>query len=410
MLQKSGYLNNIPASTSEFIIKKKANNYENEVFKSQQLIPHLPREYGDRFIPRRYSTNKNVCIESSFNLNEFAETIDILRQKRTDGYYRMFSYKENLRSILDIYVPKNILNFHEKMSACQRVLNYGLPMVKCIMERRRNAEGLDWPCKPRSMPLAYNNSTHDLPEFYDHSDLNIISWSNSGRIAASFRRDLVLWIPPATMDTKTTGCSKSPLIYKGGFIRSLAFSKNGEILALGIHEKDNLANLQLWQFTCHTGLTNAGTYSFRGKSGKIDIRAIEFDPSGNNIICGMSCGKIYMIKYPLVPDVKIQVCSHHTSVITNIKYSTQHTYVGVVDKGGKFTIRHSQSFFGIYFELDEISMFAWHPWNETDLFVGMLEIFEMRISETSSDCHHLLSNIVYKYAVLIIICRKSSAS
>lgn len=361
--------NYLPTSTGEIVIKKKSNQHENEVFKWQQLISHLPNQYGDRFIARRFATGHNLFMpSSSFNLNEDEGVVDILHQKAMTGYYRMHNYKENLKSVLGICEPKNVLNFHENSSAsaCRSSLFYALPMVNCITEKRSRsaAEGLDWECKPRSTPLTYNNSTHDLPNFFAHSDHNIIAWSKNGRIAASFEKDLVLWTPPATMALANT---TTPLIYKGGYIRALAFNFVGDVLALGIHE-DEMAILQLWKFSNQTALTNGGVFHFEKK--KINIRAILFDPSERFIICGMSTGSLHMIDYPLTNASNVETCSYHKSTISSILYSVHQSFIAVVDHNGKFTVRRRENFLRVYYELDDTDYFAWHPWNETDLFVG----------------------------------------
>lgn len=134
---------------------------------------------------------------------------------------------------------------------CIRSLN-NHPEIQCHELRYKNLEALDWPCKPRPLPLAYNDSTHDLPGFDIFTrnmrkknylaknkvnsvwflvGYNIIDWSKSGKIAASFDRDLVLWGPPSTCNK-----NKTTVVYKLGHIKSLAFSHTGDQLALGVNE------------------------------------------------------------------------------------------------------------------------------------------------------------------------------
>lgn len=55
---------------------------------------------------------------------------------------------------------------------CEKSLN-NFPQIVSIDLRYKNIAGLDWPCKPRPGPLAYNDSTHDLPEFDRYSRKNI---------------------------------------------------------------------------------------------------------------------------------------------------------------------------------------------------------------------------------------------
>lgn len=105
--------------------------------------------------------NFNLCI-SIFRLFYF--------QREDEGYWRQHSFKENLRTILGLDAEKLVLNFHEMITKamCDKALN-NRPLINVDRIRHKNSMSLDWSCMPRPSPLAYNDSTHDLPGFNHYS-------------------------------------------------------------------------------------------------------------------------------------------------------------------------------------------------------------------------------------------------
>lgn len=368
---------------------KKSWKYENEVQKCQTMVPHLPTEYGDRFIPRRY---QHIChshgqqLSSQSNLNRMEENVDLFRLKATPGYWRLHSHRYNIENSLGIDDAQKVLCMHDWLTKamCQRSLN-NMPYVCGVASPSRNAGGLDWPCRPRPVPLAYNDSTHDLPEFHQYSSYNIIAWSSLGKIAASFGRDLVLW-GPQTAQAR----AKITTVYRVGLIRSLAFSSCGRMLALGIDEAihcrlqiyflvEETSTLKYDKIKHKQNLSEIGHYMFK-KQGLNNIRAIEWDSKLEHILCGMQTGQLHKICLPkqLRPSssklAKLRedaVCTHHAdNCISYIKYSLRRTYIATVDFSGKLSIRFRKQFNQIYHCIEDTDFFVWHPWNETDLFIG----------------------------------------
>lgn len=176
---------------------------------------------------------------------------------------------------------ETVLNFHDAITrvACRQSLNT-YPLLSHAVRRFKNDQDIDWPCKPRPMPLAYNDSTHDLPGFdtilYTSS---IIDWSKSGRIAASFECDLVLWVPP-TMSKIT---AKSTVIYRLGRITALSFDPVGDKLAAGIDDI-NRNLLQIWKIHGDQGIQSKGQISVNKRLPFDQITAIAWDPNGKNIV------------------------------------------------------------------------------------------------------------------------------
>lgn len=62
-------------------------------------------------------------------------------------------------------------------------------------------------------------------------DLNIIAWSCTGKIAASFGIDLVLWLPD----------SDATVVYRLEGIKALQHSCDGKMMAVAVREKSNAA-------------------------------------------------------------------------------------------------------------------------------------------------------------------------
>lgn len=385
------------------------------MIKRQELAEHLPNEYGDRFIPRRYLNGRRTCTQSSFNLTNNTEEFDIFRLKATKGYWRLFTHCHNIKSSLGLDIVQNVLHLHDWITRalCKRSMS-NLANVNCIMKPQPNAGGLDWPCKPRPVPLAYNDSTHDLPDFHRFSNYNIIAWSSQGKIAASFGRDLVLWGPPSAQVRQ-----KITTVYRVGMIRSLAFNASGTMLALGMHET-NKSTLEIYQLIQEKndmkfsnvpnkeGICEIGLHSI-DKVGLDDIRAIEWGPNEKHIICGMQSGHLHKINRPIGMEMPkdastteyVEVCHFHENCISHMAYSLNSTFVAIVDYGGKLSIRQRKQFKDIYHSIEDTDFFAWHPWNENDLFIG--KYLTPHAADISASNAYNLPVFVFVYIYRILV-------
>lgn len=203
------------------------------------------------------------------------EPNDILDVERIDGYWRL----GGLRDCLDAAFaptdgrPPNVLHLHDWLTECLCRSSVNQRPTLNMYKRRYsiNMLGLDWPCVPRAKRIAFTNSSHDLPGFHrfsrEHSgragmvfgglagdcrwqsapvsanncscvcvclidlcaDLNIISWSPLGQIAASFGVDLVVWLPR----------SDDTVVYRLEGIKTLEYSADGKFLAASVNTKQN---------------------------------------------------------------------------------------------------------------------------------------------------------------------------
>lgn len=187
----------------KFQVKKRAQ-YENEIIKCESKLHTIPISYGDRFIPRRYFRKQTSSIPSLHLTDE--NDNDILNVKKQPFYWRSHNYRINIGMQLGLNQSQRLLSFHDTNTrdACNRSFNRNPTRIECKVPSK-STEELDWSCKPRTKPLAYNDSTHDMPGFDEYiNGHNIIDWSCKGQIAASFDSSLVLWGPPSHDDDKET--------------------------------------------------------------------------------------------------------------------------------------------------------------------------------------------------------------
>lgn len=162
----------------------------------------LPFGYGDRFIPRRYHTaavrddTSNVgplpyrqsgppnCTgglrsvagdAGSDQLDGDGACVDILDMRQIEGYWRLNALRDNLDAVFELNGGggggrRRVLQLHDWLTecVCRRTLNKR-PSMASYERRYGNALSLDWPCVPRSRPVAFTNSSHDLPGFHRFS-------------------------------------------------------------------------------------------------------------------------------------------------------------------------------------------------------------------------------------------------
>lgn len=280
---------NIPQASNvgKFQIKKRAQ-YANEVIKSESRVQAIPIEYGDRFIPRRYF-RKQIQNMPSLNLKCTDENEnDIFNIKKQPFYWRLHDYRVNIGMQLGLSCTDRLLYFHDSTTrqACDRLLNNN-PTKTELTAPSKSAEELDWSCKPRAKPLAYNDSTHDMPNFddYENGD-NIIDWSSLGQIAASFDSSLVLWGPPTLSDKETP-----TMMYTLKNVRALKYSPDGYKLALSVNLITSSA-LQIWDISDKMSIYTKASYMFVKESPMESIRCIAWSSTKEHIICGMSTGTL----------------------------------------------------------------------------------------------------------------------
>lgn len=339
----------------------KRNQYENEVFKRRVPLQVIPMSYGDRFIPRRYF-RKQLSKISSLNLNRSDEN-DILNIKDKSCYWRFHNYRINLEMGLELNDGQTkLLNVHDDTTRqnCDRIFNNDPVKIEC-QQRNFSAEELDWYCKPRTIPLAYNDSTHDMPGFdvYEHGD-NIIDWSCTGQIAASFDSSLVLWGPS---NGERDNCT---VLYELKHIRALKYRPSGQQLALTINDIAS-SRLQVWEVSNKMSIYTTNSMSFPKTVPFESFRCIEWDSRGEIIACGSSSGTVRFILYKSMEV--LYILNNHSNLISDIKYSMNDTFIAITDLSGKLSILRNKNY-EMFLEYTQAHFITWHPWIETNLLIG----------------------------------------
>lgn len=350
-------------NAGKFQVKKRAQ-YENEVIKCESTLTAIPNSYGDRFIPRRYFC-KQTTGHSLFQLSSFDENDnDIFSVKKQPFYWRLHNYRINIGMQLGLNDSLRVLNFHDSITheSCDRSFNRN-PMKIEYKVPSKSAEELDWSCKPRAKPLAYNDSTHDMPGFDEYvNGNNIIDWSKKGQIAASFDSSLVLWGPPSQSDKET-----STVLYELKHVKALKYGPCGEVLALSVNGITS-SLLQIWDISDKMSIYTKRACPFAKETPCEAIRCIEWDPSCKHIICGLSTGTVFVVSYPELKT--IHRYNGHKASISNIKHSVNNTYIAISDLIGNLSILRNSSNFELYLKNQNAHYIAWHPWIETNLLIG----------------------------------------
>lgn len=92
-----------------------------------------------------------------------------------------------------------------------------------------------------------------------------------------------------------------------------------------------------------------------------------------------------IVKFLAYPDLETAVKTYtaHNECISNIQYSSNRTFIAMVDISGKLSILRHDSY-ELFIERENIHFFVWHPWHETDLIVGCANPAKIMILDLKS--------------------------
>lgn len=154
-----------------------------------------------------------------------------------------------------------------------------------------NIHKLDWPCSPRRVAIATTEISHVITNYLFYSrnfvefnrftfkisnhflDLNVISWSRTGNLAASFGEDLVLWVPKG----------RSILTYDIKGITALAYNSEGKYIAIGVKVDEKiLPQIQIWDVSSDS--MGIFVSSFVYAVFDDEVRCIIWDPKSKYIV------------------------------------------------------------------------------------------------------------------------------
>lgn len=366
-----------------FAVRKRVEN-QSETRQVKYPLSVLPVSYGDRFIPRRYLRQNPNKIQSLNLVCGDHQQIDIITEKDRQFYWRSHNYQINLAQALDLTHGGNLLNFHDKMSLdeCNKSLNR-YPMAIKYEAINKSIEELDWDCRPRSKPLAYNDSTHDMPGFnsYNVGD-NIIDWNCHGQIAASFDSTLVVWGPTEGEEETVT------LLYELRNIRALKYSPCGTKLALSINDIGR-NRLQIWEVGDKVSIYLDKNTSFAKLTAFESIRCIEWDKSGKRIVIGLSTGIVHFVKFPVMEFT--HHFDEHKARISDIRFSLNNNFLAIVDLLGRLSILRASNY-EVIFRYHLADFIAWHPWCETSLLIGTRRPVSVELIDLKT-----MTNVAYYY-------------
>lgn len=90
-------------------------------------------------------------------------------------------------------------------------------------------------------------------------------------------------------------------------------------------------------------------------------------------------GQVQFLSYP---ELKVWKIYEHEACITDIKYSSNRTFIAIVDVCGKLSILRRESTEIV--TLNNVHFFAWHPWQETDLIIGCANPAEIMVYDLTT--------------------------
>lgn len=208
-------------------------------------------------------------------------------------------------------------------------------------------------------------------------DQNLVDWSVKDQIAVSFGHDVIIWL--CKDDITMSFDIKCP--------RSLAYSPNGEYLAIGcksceypgknqhfLLDNDVLYNnlirkvVELWDVSCGQDMSVLCGKVFCLKH--VAVQCIEWTLTGKQIVCGTYYGSMYIIS---VPDMNVlRKIRKHNLPITILRFSPTNQYLASGDSEGNIII-YDWNMCSVYLYVRSRRklnvVFDWHPWTGVDLAI-----------------------------------------
>ncbi|XP_055533042.1 protein cortex isoform X1 [Wyeomyia smithii] len=348
----------------EFFIKKRDNCRINEVTKILKPVKFVPNRYGDRFIPRRYAQTSSSRFKAECKTDR---KTDVMRMKERKGYWKSHSFAAIFNDMFNLNPDTDkILNFRDatNQEICKK-LKIRQPFETFMEPTYKNVHKLDWSCRPRSKPLSFIESVHDLPRIKVEYT-NIIDWSAKGQIAAIFSKKLVIWTPNteetiAYCALHTTGIAFNPT---GDTLAMATFSLSRPVLRLisRFHPnlKANVSKLKIFEYI------------------DCDISCLTWDCTGQFIACGLGNGQIAIVRAKDFAHMnRHTVHDRHSARVLVIRFSQTSKYLASSDESGYLYIwswnNYQLSMLTVWVSSDDAVLFDWHPWREEEIIIADTE-------------------------------------
>uniref|UniRef100_A0A1Q3EVD3 Putative anaphase promoting complex cdc20 cdh1 and ama1 subunit n=1 Tax=Culex tarsalis TaxID=7177 RepID=A0A1Q3EVD3_CULTA len=347
----------------EFRVRKRENCRINEVNKILKPVDFVPNRYGDRFIPRRYAQTSSSRFRAECKADR---DTDLMRMDRK-GYWKSHSFAAVFNDVFQLRPDVDrILSFHDATDQRRcRQLEITRPLETVLEPAWKNLNKLDWSCRPRSKPLAFVESVHDLPRI-KMEYTNIIDWSAKGQIAAIFSKKLVIWTPNTEV---TTGfCALNTT--------AVAFNPAGDVLVVAKFTISCPVLRLMENF-----YPNAKANVFKMKIFHYldsDISCLAWDCTGQYLACGLGNGQIIIVRVADFEHLnQNDETRTHNSRISALKFSPGSKYLASSDESGHLYIwawnNCQLSPLTVWITVQDVALFDWHPWREDEIIIADLE-------------------------------------
>ncbi|XP_032595250.1 protein cortex [Drosophila grimshawi] len=215
----------------------------------------------------------------------------------------------------------------------------------------------DWPCHPRTRPIAYPTATNEMPGLWSSFDLNMMDWSKNGQMAISFGENLII----------SRNEDNISMVFSVENTNSLKYSPSGRYLAIGCMVSQ-FPVLELWKLLPpNEFLVADGKYLPRSFG---SICCIEWSKSNEDILCGTKCGIIVVVELSWMTTE--HVLRKHKYQINCMRFSPTGRYLATSDVQGHIFIYDGRNY-KVILRLGAKaggSVFDWHPWSDNELAIS----------------------------------------
>lgn len=290
-------------------------------------------------------------------------TVSIYFQKQRRGYWKSYSFAVLFNEMFNLHPDtETILHFRDvtDQKVCKK-LQIKQPLETYTEPTYKNPLKLDWSCKPRSKPLCFIESVHDLPRIKT-GVTNIIDWSAKGQIAAIFSKKLVIWTP----NTEET------IAYPAQNITGIAFNPAGDTLAVATWGPGPCLRLiNKFRPNRKENVTKLKYFSHLSSI----ISCLTWDCSGKFIACGLEDGRIITIRVKSLEHMNRDIVyPRHAGYVLEVKFSLTSKYLASASECGQLYIWSWNNYKLtplIAFENIKYGPeFDWHPWRDEEIIIG----------------------------------------
>ncbi|XP_063707632.1 protein cortex [Culicoides brevitarsis] len=342
-------------------VMKRKNERINEVISVPDVETFIPRNYGDRFIPRRYSGFADINVDTIR-----AKWIhqDILRMRTKKGYWRRYKMDPLLCVAFDVDLSEahsSVLKFNDTF--CH---------AKLLKEPSfHNLFRKDWPCQPRNRPLAFVEAIHDLPRLKKTVGRQLIDWSAKNEIAAILTNKLVIW----QLFTEKT------IAYLMNDTKAVVYDSSGDFLALATRCNGD-AVIHIWDTSIQDKRFRIHNEQLSAYPELVDdeVSCMAWNAS-MKIFCGTDNGSLFVFDFN---DNKIKSIQKgiHPGHLVSLKFSHQYRYLASCDDSHMIRIWYCE---GIHLQPKYCLKrhapiyFDFHPWKVHEMVIGVEKPAELFI-------------------------------